>query len=348
VIDRSLRGYIPETLYSGIVRQLVAVYRQPMIVVTGGAGFIGSNLVHALVRQGADVLVIDDLSTGSLENLRGLGIRDVVTGGRFREMLTRGDARLDSSESVVHLGARTSTRETNRAEVMDVNLDWSREILRFCLDRRLPLTYASSAAVYAGVPGHMCREIAADENPRSLYAESKWKFDELVRCSVSSAPVVGLRFFNVYGPREVHKGSMASVVLQFARQLAAQQPVKLFCGSDGFGDGEHRRDFVHVDDVVATILWFMSHRKTSGIFNVGTGVAATFNVIAAHVLKFYGATAKAFVPMPSDVASQYQSSTQADLTRLRGTGCDVEFRPAHVGIFQYLNALEAAKNAPDA
>jgi ADP-L-glycero-D-manno-heptose 6-epimerase len=174
-----------------------------------------------------------------------------------------------------------------------------------------------------------------------VYGYSKFLFDQYVRRILSKATcqIAGFRYFNVYGPREQHKGSMASTALHFDRQLREDGEARLFEGSDGYGDGEQRRDFVHVDDVVAVNLWFLDHPAVSGIFNVGTGRSQTFNDVARAAIAWHRRGRIRYVPFPDQLAGSYQSFTEADLARLRAAGCDREFMGVEEGVARYLGWL---------
>jgi len=305
-----------------------------MILVTGGAGFIGSNLVRGLNQRGIDdILVVDDLEKGDKHrNLNALRFRDFVD---FRDF----EARLDSFravkfEAVFHQGACSDTTEADGRYMMRVNYESSKTLLAFALGR-CPFLYASSAAVYGdGKRGF--REEEACEDPLNVYAFSKFLFDRYVRRLLPATPtqVVGLRYFNVYGPQENHKGRMASVVYQFHRQISAGEPLKIFAGSDGF-----RRDFVHVDDAVALNLHFLDHPGRSGIFNCGTGKAESFGDLARATVRHYPGTPIVEIPFPADLEGKYQAYTQADLTNLRQAGCDHRFRSLADGVAAYVRVL---------
>jgi ADP-L-glycero-D-manno-heptose 6-epimerase len=313
-------------------------------IVTGGAGFIGSNLVHALAKRGERVVVVDDLTDGTkFANLVGATVYDYLDKDRFASMLRTGDAYLDRTEAVFHQGACTSTTEWNGRMMMETNFEYSKGVLAFCTAKRIPLVYASSAAVYGG--GTRFAEEPANEAPLNVYGYSKLLFDEVVRRTLKTAasPIVGLRYFNVYGPREAHKGSMASVAFHLSRQLAEGGSLRLFSGCDGYGDGEQRRDFVYVDDVVATNLWFLEHPSAGGIFNVGTGRSQTFKEVAEALIRFFGRGVIEYIPFPEHLRGRYQSFTEADLGRLRSAGCDVRFRPVQEGVANYMAARPPAR-----
>jgi len=211
-------------------------------------------------------------------------------------------------------------------------------VLTQCLEHRIPFIYASSAAVYGASTSFA--EAPANELPLNVYGYSKLQFDRYVRHHVSrpASQVVGLRYFNVYGPREQHKGAMASVAFHFNNQVREDGEVRLFEGTDGYPDGGQQRDFVYVDDICALNLWFLEHPDVSGIFNAGTGRAQTFNDVANAVLAWHGTGRIRYIPFPPHLAGAYQSFTQADLGQLRATGCDVEFRDVAHGVRNYLDA----------
>jgi ADP-L-glycero-D-manno-heptose 6-epimerase len=223
--------------------------------------------------------------------------------------------------------------------MMQNNYDYSKVLLHHCLDHGIPYIYASSAAVYGA--STTFAETLENEKPLNVYGYSKLQFDRYVR-RVAAAPasqVVGLRYFNVYGPREQHKGSMASVTYHFNNQLRDDGELRLFEGSGGYGDGEQLRDFVYVDDVCAVNTWFLEHPEVSGIFNTGTGRAQTFNDVANAVLDWHGSGKIRYIPFPEHLVGAYQSYTQADLALLRAAGCDVEFRPVEDGVRLYLDEI---------
>jgi ADP-L-glycero-D-manno-heptose 6-epimerase len=224
--------------------------------------------------------------------------------------------------------------------MMQNNYTYSKTLLHHCLAHGIPFTYASSAAVYGG--SGQFAENAANELPLNVYGYSKLLFDRYVRRRLAAEPeaqVVGLRYFNVYGPQEQHKGAMASVAWHFNRQLADDGEIRLFEGSGGFTDGEQRRDFVYVDDVCAVNLWFLQHPEVSGVFNVGTGHSQSFNDVANAVIAWHGNGRIRYIPFPDQLAGAYQSFTEADLTRLRKVGCEVDFRSVEAGVRAYLDRL---------
>jgi ADP-L-glycero-D-manno-heptose 6-epimerase len=311
-----------------------------LIVVTGGAGFIGSNLVKALNARGrSDVLVVEDLRNGrKLLNLADCEILDLVDRDEFRARLLAGEGPGDA-EVVFHQGACAVTTEWDGRVMMNANYRFSRDLLDFCLARGVPLIYASSASVYGN--GAEFAERPENEKALNLYAYSKLLFDRHVRSVLPKArsQVAGLRYFNVYGPREQHKGEMASVAYKLHLQLGSGDTVRLFRGNDGYGDGEHRRDFVWVGDVVDVNLWFWDHPDRSGIFNVGAGRSQTFNDVARAVIAWHGRGGIEYMPFPDELAGAYQSFTQADLSALREAGYEAPFRTVEEAVPLYLDWL---------
>ncbi len=311
-----------------------------MYIVTGGAGFIGSNLVQALADRGhTDIVVVDDLEDGhKFVNISDLAIADYLDKDDFIERL--GDKAFASSiKAIFHQGACSTTTEWDGRYMMKNNYAYSQVLLHHCLEHAIPYIYASSAAVYGGSSKFV--EDPLVENPLNVYGYSKLQFDRYVR-RVAASPasqVVGLRYFNVYGPREQHKGSMASVAFHFNNQVREDGEARLFEGSDGYGNGEQLRDFVYVDDVCNVNLWFLDNPDVSGIFNTGSGRAQTFNDVANAVIKWHGKGKIRYIPFPDHLKGAYQSFTEADLSQLRACGCDVEFRPVEEGVPAYLDQL---------
>ena len=312
-----------------------------MIIVTGGAGFIGSNLVRMLAARGyEDIVVVDDLEDGhKFVNIADLPIADYLDKDDFLLRLANDKSFGSAIRAMLHQGACSETTEWNGRYMMKNNYSYSQELLHHCLEQKTPFIYASSAAVYGG--SETFTEEPRCEHPLNVYGYSKLQFDRYVRriAARPSSQVVGLRYFNVYGPREQHKGSMASVAYHFNNQVLADGETRLFAGSGGYGDGEQRRDFVYVDDVCAVNLWFLEHPDVSGIFNTGSGRAQTFNDVARAVIRWHGSGEIRYIPFPAHLKGAYQSFTEADLTRLRAAGCDVEFRPVEEGVRDYLDQL---------
>jgi ADP-L-glycero-D-manno-heptose 6-epimerase len=312
-----------------------------MIIVTGGAGFIGSNLIEALNRRGiSDILLVDNLANGQkMHNIADLVITDYLDKTDFINKVSTANF-LENVEAVFHQGACSSTTEWNGQYVMQNNYDYSKQLLHWCLDKKIPFFYASSASVYGdGKRGFSVKREC--EHPINMYAYSKFQFDHYVRALLptSQSPVVGFRYFNVYGPREQHKGSMSSTVFHFNNQIIESGQVRLFEGSGGFGNGEQQRDFIHVDDVVAVNCWFLDHPEHSGIFNVGTGRAESFNTVAKAVLDWHREGVIVYIPFPEHLKGAYQSYTQADISELRQVGYVNEFLSVAEGVKKYLDCL---------
>ncbi len=318
-----------------------------MIVVTGGAGFIGSNIVQGLNRRGrTDVLVVDDLTDGhKFRNLVDAQIADYQDKDDFLAAVQRGGPFAERIEAVFHEGACAVTTEWDGRYMLRNNFDYSKVLLHYCLEQGIPLVYASSAAVY-GLETRFA-ETPEAERPINVYGYSKLLFDQYVRRCTGGArsQVVGLRYFNVYGPREGHKGSMASVAFHLHGQLEKDGVARLFAGSHGYGDGEQRRDFVHVDDVVAVNLWCLDHPRVSGIFNLGTGESRPFNDVARAMIEAHGRGRIDYVAFPEKLRPAYQAFTQADLTNLRAAGYERPFIPLEEGVAGYARWLGATAAA---
>jgi ADP-L-glycero-D-manno-heptose 6-epimerase len=330
-------------------------------VVTGAAGFVGSNLVRALNARGeTHITAVDDLTRADkFRNLADCRIADYLDKREFLERLERGDFE-GSVDALFHEGACTDTMETDGRYVMENNYRYSLALLDFCLEDEVPLIYASSGAVYGA--STTFREEPQFEAPLNVYGYSKLLFDQVVRRRLPEAdsPVTGFRYFNVYGPREAHKAAtgMVSVAWQFFRQYRAERRVRLFEGSGGYGPGEQRRDFVSVEDVVKVNLHFLDHPESSGIFNLGTGKAQSFNEVAAATVnacrKAEGQPPLAleqmrdqgliqYIAFPDKLKGKYQSYTQADLAGLRGAGYRASFLTVEEGVGRYVGTLLEAE-----
>lgn len=311
------------------------------LIVTGAAGFVGSNVVHDLNLKGYErIVLVDDLTDGhKFKNLLGAAFYGYLDRHEFEERLNQEALSAAHVVAIVHLGACTDTTEWDGQRMMSDNLKSSVAVYDWCQRHGVPLVYASSAAVYGG--NARFAEVPENERPLNVYGWSKLVFDNYVRQHAESAtaPVVGLRYFNVYGPRETHKGRMASVMFHFAKQLAQDSCVRLFEGSGGFADGAQRRDFVHVADVARATTWFLEHPEVSGIFNIGTGASRAFNDVARLMIAAHGSGQLEYIPFPEDLMAAYQHFTEADLTLLRRAGCDVTFRSIDEGVAQYLEWL---------
>ncbi|ANE56033.1 ADP-glyceromanno-heptose 6-epimerase [Methylomonas sp. DH-1] len=311
-----------------------------MIIVTGGAGFIGSNLVLGLNARGYDdILVVDHLSNGvKFRNLVDCRIADYLDRATFLERLQQGVFRAESIEAVFHQGACSSTTEWDGRYMMENNYEYSKALFHYCQSHKIPFIYASSAATYGA--DLTFKEELAYEGPLNVYGYSKFQFDQYLRRQTKlTAQVVGLRYFNVYGPREAHKGSMASVAFHLHNQIQQSDELKLFEGCDGYGDGEQRRDFVYVGDVVDVNLWFLDHPQASGIFNCGTGRSQTFNDVANAVIRYYQRGHIRYIPFPEHLKGCYQSFTEANLEKLRTAGCNHQFKAVEEGVQLYMEWL---------
>mgnify|MGYP000506341269 FL=1 len=310
-----------------------------MIVVTGGAGFIGSNLVHGLNERGLDdIIVVDNLTDGAkFRNISDARIADYLDQDDFLDWLVENGS--EGVDAVFHLGACSDTTEWDGRYMMDNNYQYSKEALNICLAYKIPFIYASSAAVYGGLTDF--RERVGEERPLNVYGYSKALMDQYVAKKLPEAEsqIVGLRYFNVYGPREQHKGSMASVAYHHYQQLNADGVVKLFEGCDGYGDGEQVRDFVYVGDTVKVKLWFLDNPGVSGIYNCGTGRAEPFNEIANGVTGYFGRGEVQYIPFPNHLVGSYQSFTQADTSNLRKAGYQESFRTVAEGVEAYMDWL---------
>ncbi len=315
-----------------------------MIIITGGAGFIGSNLVKGLNDAGiSELLVVDDLTDGTkFRNLADCCIADYVDKDRF---ITGVDASgLDANvRAVFHLGACSKTTEWDGRYMLDNNYEYSKRLLHACARRHVPFIYASSASVYGMGPNFS--EDPRNEQPLNVYAYSKYLFDNYVRRHLPTAKnqIVGLRYFNVYGPREQHKGTMASVAYHLNSQLKDQGRVRLFAGCDGYPDGEQRRDFVYVGDTVAVKLWLLENPGVCGIFNVGSGRAQSFNDVARAVIQWHQRGEIEYIPFPEALVGRYQSYTQAEIHALRDAGYQGEFLAVEQGVHRYLDWLNTKK-----
>ena len=324
-------------------------------IVTGAAGFIGSNLVKALNDKGiTNIIAVDNLAKADkFKNLLDCEIADYLDKQEFIERLQAGE--FDGAvEAILHEGACSDTMETDGRYMMDNNYRYSVILLDWCLDQDVQLLYASSAATYGA--STVFKEERQHEGPLNVYGYSKFLFDQIVRRRLpeASSQVVGFRYFNVYGPRESHKGRMASVAFHNFNQFNAEGKVKLFEGCDGYGNGEQKRDFVFVGDVAKVNMYFLEHPEKSGIFNLGSGRAQPFNDVARATVNGIrtagGQVALSleelvaqgqleYVAFPDALKGKYQSFTQADLTKLRAAGYDQPFATVEEGVGHYVNWL---------
>ena len=312
-----------------------------MIIVTGCNGFIGSNLVEKLNELGVkDIIGVDDLSKkDNLANIAHCEIAELLDVKDFENDYLDKNKNIEEVTHIFHQGACSDTMEWNAEYMMKNNYSFSQKLLELAEKNSVSFIYASSASVYGD--GKQFSEARENENPINLYAFSKYLFDQLIRQKIneSKIQIVGLRYFNVYGPNEAHKGHMASVAYHLHKQLEKGDEVKLFEGSDGYEAGDQRRDFVYVDDVVKVNLWFKENPEVSGIFNVGTGKSQTFNEVANSVINFHGKGSIQYIPFPKELVGSYQSFTEADLGKLRAAGYPDDFLDVQTGVQLYLEKL---------
>ena len=323
------------------------------ILVTGAAGFIGCNNVLALNREGiTDVIAVDNLTRSEkFVNLAACRISDYFDKNDFIERVRAGTAPVP--EAIFHQGACSDTMETDGKYMMENNYRYTLTLFEWAQKLRIPFIYASSAATYGASTVFV--EDVKNEGPLNVYGYSKYLFDQVLRSHMASltAPVVGLRYFNVYGPHEQHKGRMASVAFHQYFQFLKEGKVKLFEGCLGYGNGCQMRDFVYVEDVVSVAMHFMQAGK-SGIFNCGTGRAQPFNDIALTVVNSLGNTNFSleeavsrdlieYIDFPAALKGKYQAFTQADLTALREKGgYEGTFRTVQEGTSSYMEYLKKA------
>ena len=324
-------------------------------IITGAAGFIGSNLVKALNQRGENnIIAVDNLKNADkFKNLVDCEIADYLDKQVFLGKLQ--DGFFDGLvRAVLHQGACSDTMETNGRYMMDNNYQYTLELLNYCQNEEIPFLYASSASVYGG--SSVFKESRECEAPLNVYAYSKFLFDQIVRrrWQKSSAQVVGLRYFNVYGSREAHKGRMASVAYHFFNQYRAEGRVELFEGCDGYANGGQLRDFVSIEDVVKVNMYFLDNQQKSGIFNLGTGQAQSFNDVAvATINTLRKAESKpvlsivemqqqgliSYIPFPESLRGKYQSYTQADISALRSSGYSGNFLSVEQGVARYMEQM---------
>jgi ADP-L-glycero-D-manno-heptose 6-epimerase len=316
-----------------------------MIIVTGGAGFIGSNIVKGLNDRGReDIVIVDDLKDGTkFLNLVDCEILDYLDKDDFLEKVRSGTVPGGKVDAIFHEGACSATTEWDGRYMMDNNYEYSKTLLHYCLDNGAAYLYASSASVYGG--GSVFSESREFESPLNVYGYSKFQFDQYVRRTLPDAKcqVAGYRYFNVYGPREQHKGSMASVAYHLSQQLEAGKNPRLFEGCDGYGNGEQRRDFIYIDDVVDVNLWFLDNPDKSGIVNLGTGRCQSFGDVANAVINWYGRGEVEYIPFPDHLKGRYQSYTEADMSALRALGYDKPFKSVEEGVPLYMEWLKQRK-----
>ena len=329
-----------------------------MYIVTGGAGFIGSNIVHELNAHGiTDILIVDNFANaGKFRNLHGARYVDYMDKREFRRAIAEGGLGVGTVEAILHQGACSNTLEDDGVYMMDNNFEYTKEVLRFAIHKVASLVFASTAAVYGlSGPGRFTLTLE-NERPLNIYGYSKLVFDHYFRhqLELDNVPItaVGLRYFNVYGPREQHKGRMASVIHHFTKQMKDLGKVKLFGGTGGYGDGEQRRDFVYVRDLARLNMFFAQigpyapkvgeARKTyRGLANAGFGKSRTFNDVAKALMTVHGDCPIEYIPFPTDLEGRYQHFTEADLTALRELGYDGPMTPLEEGITETYATMAA-------
>ncbi|XXQ68637.1 ADP-glyceromanno-heptose 6-epimerase [Neisseriaceae bacterium B1] len=325
------------------------------IIVTGAAGFVGSNIVKALNQRGIrDIVAVDNLTNGNkFKNLADCDIAHYLDKHEFIRQVREHQFPYYDIQAVFHEGACSDTMNHDGRYMMDNNYQYTLDLLDWCQDERIPFLYASSAAVYG--KGDVFREERELEQPLNVYGYSKFLFDQVVRERMKqglTAQVVGFRYFNVYGMREQHKARMASVAFHHFHQYREQGYVNLFGSYENYGNGEHSRDFVSVEDVVKVNLYFLDNPEKSGIFNLGTGRSQPFNDLAAATVNACrAAEGKAklslnelveqglvrYIEFPDALKGKYQSFTQADISALRGAGYTGEFYTVEQGVERYVD-----------
>tara|TARA_Y100001970_G_scaffold98563_1_gene123888 strand:- start:35649 stop:36614 length:966 start_codon:yes stop_codon:yes gene_type:complete len=312
-----------------------------MIILTGSNGFIGSNLLTELNKRGLDrIIAVDNhQDEKTSQNIENCSILEAIEIEEFFKRVKKEEINFNEVEAIFHQGACSNTMEWDIEFLYKNNVFYSNLLLDKAIKFKIPLIYASSASIYGA--GTQFKEKIENESPINLYAYSKYLFDQNVRkyLGKNESQIVGLRYFNVYGPNEAHKESMASVAYHLNQQLKKGDQVNLFKGSDGFGDGQQKRDFIHVDDVVNVNLWFRDNSNVSGIFNVGTGKSQTFNEVANAVIEWNKRGYINYIDFPENLKGAYQSFTEADIGSLRKAGYTKDFLDVNTGVKKYLDAL---------
>ncbi len=315
-----------------------------MIIVTGGAGFIGSYMVKLLNQQGiSDIMVVDELNDNAEQkffNIIDRDTKDYMDKDDFlQQVIAHGLPK--GTTHVIHMGACSSTTEWDGQFIMRNNFEYSKILFHACENANASFIYASSASVYG--MGPVFKEARQYEKPLNMYAYSKFQFDQYLRSiwDQIKIQVVGLRYFNVYGPGEQHKGDMASVAYKLNSQIPQTGVCKLFEGTDGYGNGGQLRDFVYVDDVCQVKWWLINNPQVSGIFNCGTGKAQSFKDVAEAVIKWHGKGKIEYIPFPKHLEGRYQSYTEADISALRAAGYERPFKTVEEGVKAYMDWLNS-------
>lgn len=313
-----------------------------MYIVTGGAGFIGSAFVWALNKQGiSDILLVDTVDHDEKEhNVAELQYEELISGDEFREKLAAGDYRPEDVRAVIHMGAISATTEKSWEKLKRENVEFTQEIIRFCADGGVRCVYASSGQVYGdGEQGYSDDHDLFDQfKTITLYGKSKLDVDIWARDGGYLDKVVGLRFFNVFGPNEWHKEHMRSVINKQWDAVVKDEPIRLFkSDTPKYPDGGQMRDFVYVKDAVAAGLWLLNNPEVSGVFNVGTGIARTWNDVAKTMFVAAGKKPNIeYVDIPAELKGRYQSFTLADTTKLKAAGYTTPFMGLEDSITDYV------------
>ena len=310
-----------------------------MIIVTGGAGFIGSNIVKSLNEDGYnDIIIVDSLNLKKENNIKDCKYTEIIDKDKF--IKDRSNILIQNSDFLFHQGACSDTTNLDENYMNNNNFIYSKILLDKCIEYKCNFIYASSAAVY-GLGKNGFEENPKCENPLNPYAKSKLDLDNYVRSKIDlvNIQIVGLRYFNVFGKNEAHKGKMSSVFFHFFNQNKLQKKVRIFKGDELIKDGEHLRDFIDVSDCININLFFMRNPNLSGIFNAGTGIANSYNSVAGLIIKYMGYGKKEYIDFPVVLKGRYQSFTRANLNKLRATGYNQKPTDLAYSVENYLNWL---------